>query len=390
MSKLDQNDDYDKFEEFEEEESVDWSKYIELFIQNWKRIFIVSCIVGVFGIIMALCMQRKYKVEVVLAPEIQSPTRSGSLSSLASMFGMNIMNLSATSADAFNITIFPEIVGSTPFLSQLFNVELSPMPKKKDLPDDIVEARKIVEGPLPTVKLYDHLTGRDKEPGWFSEMIESVFGPEEEDPDYLRVNSSHLTKEQFLVAEFMRKHVVLVDVDQKTAMATITVQMDDPLMCAQLADTVCRRLRDYVYKYRTEKEQQNFEYYSALCDSTYKKMTEAQAAYAAFIDNNHSVVLQSVAVRRERLQQEASMASQIYQQMVQQRELSRAQLQESKPMFAIVEPSTFPQRSTNSRVRLVLMYGFLGFFFSCVWYLFAKDFYNENWPKLKNMLFPKQ
>lgn len=368
---------------YEEEDPIDWAKYIGQFLQNWKKIFIISFIFGVIGIAAALMQKRTYQVSVTLAPEVQNNSRSGgSLSSLASMFGVNMGNMTSLSSDALNITIFPEIVSSTPFLTQLFEVELTPKPK---LPKDKLEARKIMEGPLPTVKLYDHLTGRDKEKGWLRQLKESIFG-EEEDPNYMKANVSLLTKEQQKVVKYMREKLVSADVDKKTAMTTISVIMDDPLMCSQLADTVCRRLREYVFTYRTEKEQQNFDYYEALCDSTYQVMAAAQAAYAAAVDNNQSLIRQTVAVRRERLQQEASMASQIYQQMVQQREVSRAHLQEMKPVFAVVEPGTYPQRPMKSRAKTVLLWGFMGFFLATAWFVLGKEYYEKYLPEAKAML----
>lgn len=369
---------------YEEEEPIDWAKYIGQFLQNWKKIFIISFIFGVIGIAAALMQKRTYQVSVTLAPEVQNNSRSGgSLSSLASMFGVNMGNMSSLSSDALNITIFPEIVSSTPFLTQLFEVELTPKPK---LPKDKLEARKIMEGPLPTVKLYDHLTGRDKEKGWLRQLKESIFGEEEEDPNYMKANVSLLTKEQQKVVKYMREKLVSADVDKKTAMTTISVVMDDPLMCSQLADTVCRRLREYVFTYRTEKEQQNFDYYEALCDSTYQVMAAAQAAYAAAVDNNQSLIRQTVAVRRERLQQEASMAAQIYQQMVQQREVSRAHLQEMKPVFAVVEPGTYPQKPMKSRAKTVLLWGFMGFFLATAWFVLGKEYYEKYLPEAKAML----
>lgn len=369
---------------YEDEEPIDWAKYIGRFVQNWKKILRVACIFGLIGIAVALVMKRKYVVTVTLAPEVQSSSRSmsSSLSGLASMFGVNMGNMTSLSSDALNITIFPEIVSSTPFLTQLFEVELSPKP---ELPDDPIEARTMMAGPLPTVKLYDHLTGRDKEPSWFHTWISSIFDFVE-DPDYMKTNVSLLTKEQQKVVKYMRKKMISANVDKKTAMAEISVSLDDPLMCTQLADTVCRRLQEYVYTYRTQKEQQNFDYYEALCDSTYQKMVEAQAAYAASIDNNQSLIRQAVAIRRERLQQEASMAAQIYQQMVQQREISRSRLQEMKPVFAVVEPGTYPEKPANSRRKTVLMWGFMGFFLSAAWFVFGKEYYEKYLPEAKAML----
>lgn len=363
-----------EFQDFsDEEDTIDWSKYISAGLQYWKRIAIITFCFAVISVIVALTQKRVYKVEITLAPEVQSSTRSSSLGGLAGMLGFNLnLNAGAMASDAFNITIFPEILSSTPFLTQLFEVQLSPKPK--NLPKDATEARRIIEGPLPTVSLFDHLTGRDKEKSFFRRMINNVFGEQEQDPEYLRVNPNILTKEQSNVLKILRK-MIDVDVDKNSAMTNISVKMDDPLMCMQLADTVCRRLREYVYQYRTEKERKNFDYYSALCDSAYLNMVEAQSAYAESIDNDRSVILQKVSVKRQRLEMQASMASQLYQQMVQQRELSRAQLQNVKPVFAVVEPAVMPVRSANSKKKVCLFITFLGFMLSCAWYIVVKDLY---------------
>lgn len=368
--------------DFEEEDvAIDWAKYASALWKHKKKIVIVTVVFAILSIFVALSQEKLYRVSVTLAPEVQTSSRGGGLGNLANMFGVNLGNGSST-ADAMNITIFPEIVRSTPFLTDLFEVELNYVPQ---LPDSKVEARKVLEGPLPTVKLYDHLSGRDKTPSIWSVFRESLFGPTEEDPDYLRVNPSVLTAEQAEVLNKMRRNIS-ASVDKKTTMTTITVMMDKSLMCSQLADTVCRRLREYVFKYRTQKEQSNFDYYQSLCDSTYQTMVAAQAAYASSIDNDRSVVLQSVSVRRQRLEQEASIASQVYQQMVQQREMSRARLQEMKPVFAIVEPATKPFKPVNSRKKICVVITMLGFVLACGWYGFCKELLVEKLPRFQEKI----
>lgn len=369
------------FQQIEEEDPIDWAKYIGAFLGNWKKIAVITFAFAVIGVFVALVQTRKYSVSVILAPETSGGSKTSSLGGLASMLGVNVGSGSG-SPDALNITIFPEIVSSTPFLTSLFDVDLNKMPK---LPKSASEARLVMSGPLPSVKLYDYLTGRYKKSGWLDKLKESLFGPEDEDEDYLVVDESRLTKEQYFTMMKLQK-MISVEVDKKTAITSVSVTMDDPLMCAQLADTVCRRLRDFVFDYRTEKERQNLEYYEAMCDSTYRTMVEAQAAYAASMDNNHNVILQKVSVQRQRLEQEASVASQVYQQMVQQREMSRANLQQVKPVFAIVEPATFPQLPVNSRKKTVLMFMFLGFVLSLGWYVIGKEYYNLYVEELKIMV----
>ena len=98
------------------------------------------------------------------------------------------------------------------------------------------------------------------------------------------------------------------------------------------------------------------------------------------------MILQKVSVRSQRLEQEADIASQVYQQMVQQRELSRAQLQEVKPVFTVVEPATMPQRPNNSRANTCIAITFIGFLLSCAWYVVGAPWVKESLAELKGMV----
>ena len=73
--------------------------------------------------------------------------------------------------------------------------------------------------------------------------------------------------------------------------------------------------------------QQYLERRRALANEAKEEYKKAQAAYAQSVDYDRSVILQGAQSERERLREEASLASQIYSQMAQQRELTRAKIQ---------------------------------------------------------------
>lgn len=364
--------DPDLEQEIEDEESVDWMSYLNALWDKRISIVKITAICAVLSVIIALSMKRAYLVNITLAPEVQSTSasRSGGLGGIASMLGLGNIALGASS-DALNITIFPEIVNSTPFIVSLFEVKLTPY----------VSPKKLKEGAAPgvPVSLYDHLCGKDKEPGLLSQMLVAILGKEEEEEDSFSISS--LTKEQSRAVEKMRKRLS-ADVDKKTGVTSLSLTFDDPLMAVQLADTVCRRLQEYVFEYRTQKERDNLKYYSDLTDSAYVQLVAAQAAYAQSVDNDHSVILQSVSVRRQRLQNEMNLREQVYSQMLQQRELVRGRVQEMKPVFAVVEPATFPQYPVRSRAKTCIMITFLGFVAACAWFLFGAPFYASMKEKL--------
>ncbi len=370
MGQIDQfcqnNAGYPDFYEEEEEKPIDWAAYISKLLLYWKKIVIITGVFGMLGIVVAFRQKKQYEVTVILAPEIQArTTTSSSLRSLAGMLGMNAS--SANTPDAINITLFPEVCSSTPFLTQLFDVKLTPYVSPKDAKNGVVAT--------PTT-LFDHVLGKDKEKSWFTEWKESIFPKDTtllEDDSVIRI--SQLTANQNAALSAISK-LITAEVDQKTGVTTISVRLDDQAMATQLADTVCARLQSTVYDYRTKKERDNLEYYIKQADIAQEKYAEAQAAYAKSIDFDRSVNLLSISSEKDRLQQEAQIAGQVYTQMVQQRELTRAKVQEMKPIFAIVEPATMPIYPINSRKKTVLIFGFLGFVLSAGWYILAKEFFD--------------
>lgn len=280
-----------------------------------------------------------------------------------------------SSSDALNITLFPDICSSTPFLTQLFDVQLTPYVSPKDVKNGVVAE--------PTT-VYLHMTGKDKTKGLISKILESILS-KEDDQENGSINISHLTKEQNNVVLALQKSIS-ANVDKKTGITNIAVTLDDQLMATQLADTVCNRLQNYIDLYRTKKERENLAYYSMLADESQAKYIEAQAAYAKSMDFDRNVNLLSVSSEKERLQQEAQIAGQVYTQMVQQREMARAKVQELKPVFAVVEPATLPQKPNKSRKNTVLAFGFIGFALSAAWFLFGKEFLDENLKMVKEKI----
>lgn len=352
---------------------IDWALYIGRALKHKWFIIIFSFIFFVLGCFYALNMKRKWGVSVVMAPEVQTATKSmGGFSNIASMLGIGNASL-ANSTDALNITLFPEICSSSPFLTSLFNVPVTTYvsPKKKK------EGVKPF-GPMP---LYDFVLEKYKPKSAFSLWLESFFEKEEEEgPDTL--NPTCLTKEQGRVLKALSR-CISASVDNKSGITTLNVTMSDPLIATQLADTVCRRLQEYVVQYRTQKAGVDYEYYKEMSAESYEKMVKAQAAYAASVDYDRSVILQSVNSEKQRLQQEASLAQQLYSQMKQQEEMAKAKVQEMKPVYAIIQPATQPLRPSNSRAKTALGWGFFGFILSAGWKIFLKDYLAEFKAKLK-------
>ena len=140
----------------EQYEEIDLMELLRKLFGNWKTIFKWCCIAGVAGLVVAFSIPKEYTVDSKLAPEIVSRTNS-SLSSLASLAGVNLSNMSTS--DAVYPELYPEIVSSTPFVVELFSVPVE------------IETRR--EGKVST-DLYTYLLDYTRSP-WWSAVISAPF-----------------------------------------------------------------------------------------------------------------------------------------------------------------------------------------------------------------------
>lgn len=348
--------------------TIDWGALFKKLLKHKIFIASVTAAFGVLGCVVALTSARQYTVNVTLAPEVAGNSRAGtSLKSLTSLLGVGNLSLN-TSNDALNITLFPEISSSTAFLSKLFDVQVNPSISNQDAENDVE--------PLQPIRLYDFILGKHKPKSAFAQWKENLLEmfKKEEDAIVEELDSSgrYFNMEQMGVIKTLRASIN-ASVDKKTGVTNLRVVMGDPKVAQEVADTVCQRLQDFVTAYRIQKSSQDYQYYQKLAAEAYQEMTDAQTKYAASVDYDRSVILQSVNSEKQRLQQEAMLAQELYYQMKQQLEMAKAKIQQEKPVFAIIQPAVQPLSPSNSRKKVVLAFAFIGFCLSAGWKLFVQD-----------------
>jgi uncharacterized protein involved in exopolysaccharide biosynthesis len=316
----------------------------------------------VLGILIALGLPKKYTVDVTLSPESGKSGGSSSLSGMASMLGLG--NLSAGSdADALNVSLFPDIVASSPFILELFDVPVTTVDDEQYPLVDYLQEQK---GPWWGTVL--------SLPGKAVGGLMSLFADKEEEANDT-INAFRLTKEQMKSVEALRQSIS-ADVDKKTGVTTVSVTLQDPVVTATVCDSVVAKLQDYITKYRVKKAQQDCDYLEMLYKERQKEYYEVQQQYARFVDANKGIIMQSALTERERMQNDMNLAYQVYSQVATQLQVARAKVQEAKPVFAVVEPASVPLHpSGTSRKVVVLGFIFLALVAASAWVLFGSDLY---------------
>lgn len=333
----------------------------------WKQIAICAFAAAFVGGVLSYGIPKTYTSVSKMAPEITGRSAGGSLSSLASLAGVNLGSMNT--ADAVSPTIYPDVVSSIPFIVSLFD-----MPVRD------------------TTNLYNYML-YDQKSSWAGAVLSlpgkaiggilSLFKDDEEEGDGT-LDTYKLTKEQENIYKALVKSI-MVDVDKKTYGISITVVAQDPVVAADLNGYVRDKLRKYVTAYRIGKLQDNVNYLKGIYANAEQDYFESQKVFARYSDGHQAFSNQSARIESQRLQNDMNLKYQLYSSIAQQLQQAELQVQQESPVFFEVVPPTIPLKKTKpSRAKMCLAFFMLGALGYCGYlYLKLKDEAEEEWEALK-------
>ena len=340
----------------EEEEGIDFIALIKTLWDGRRTVIIWTCIFIALGLIAALTMQRKYTVTTVMVPQTSSKGGS-SLSSLASLAGVD---LSSTSSAEISPLIYPKIVSSIPFRLELLYTPLHF--NKVDTPVDMMTYSQEYAKPtrMGAVKKYTI--------GLPSLLMKAIRGKKEDTvpPDSTSEGPKPLviTNEEGEMLEKIGESVSLM-VDKKEGFLTLTVKGIEPIQTAELAMKALQLLQDEVTRLQTEKAQSDLDYIQARYDEAKAEAEQYQERLAVITDRSQSMTTTRDRIERDRIQSKYTIANSIYTEMAKQLEQSKMQVKKDTPVFTIIQPVQVPIKSSNSRVRTLILWTFLGGVIGC-------------------------
>ena len=350
----------------DKEAEIDLMDILRKIIGIRKTIYKAASIGLIIGVIIAICIPKQYTAEVTLSPEMSSNKGTGLSGLAASFLGSDVAMGYGT--DALNASLSADIVSSTPFLLELSTME--------------IPASKGVNMTLNTYLDEEYVPWWSYVIGFPSIIIDgakSLFIEEDELVYSNRTNKGviELSQKESKKIEVLKNTITAI-VDKKTSMTTVAVTLQNPKVAAVLADSVVKKLQEYIIDYRTTKAKEDCIYLEKLFKERQQEYYAAQKEYANYIDSHDNIILQSVRAEQERLQNDMSLAYQVYSQVANQLQVARAKVQEEKPVFAVVEPAVVPLKPSGiSKKVYVLVFIFLSVCIVMFWKLFGEEFLDK-------------
>lgn len=351
----------------DEENEIDLMDILRRIVGIRKAIYKAAGIGLLIGIVVAISIPKQYTVTVTLSPEMGS-AKEGGLSGLAASFLGNGVTM-GDATDALNASLSADIVSSTPFLMELSAMKI-PVTRNEVMTLDTY----LDEESSPW---WNYVIGL---PGMVIGGVKSLFTEDEEgvmSSDKASQGTIELSKKELRKISTLKK-MITASVDKKNSMISVTVTFQNPMVAAVVADSVVNKLQEYIIDYRTFKAKEDCLYLEKLFKERQQEYYAAQQKYADYLDSHDNIILQSVRAEQERLQNDMSLAYQVYSQVASQLQIARAKVQEEKPVFAVVEPAVVPlDPSGTSKKIYVLVFIFLCVCIVIFWNLLGNDFFNK-------------
>ena len=372
MDEYSGNNGYADNNQWQQEDEFDYVALLKNLWKGWKTIAICTAIFIVLGLVAALTMRRTYSVSTVMVPQRGESTNS-SLSSLASLAGVNLSSVMNRSGEVSPV-IYPQIVSSVPFRLELMNTPLH-YTEADTTVTMLTYAREYAKpSVMGVVKKYT--IGL---PGLILQAIRKpqpeVSLPEEGESDGPK--PLVVGKDEDKLMRVLAECVTLA-VDKKDGYITLSVRGTQPLQTAELALKAQQLLQDEVTRLRTEKTQSDLEYIQARYDEIKAEAESYQTSLAIVTDRSKELATSRSRIERDRLQSKYTIANAIYTQMAQELEAAKMQVKRDTPVFTVIQPVTVPNKPSNSRSKVLMIWTFLGFLLGCGIVL-AKAY----WPDLK-------
>ncbi|WP_435352577.1 Wzz/FepE/Etk N-terminal domain-containing protein [Emticicia sp. SJ17W-69] len=333
--------------------SIDLKAFFKILWKEKVRIILFIFIFTTLGLVYAFSLREEFISSGKILPEYQSKTSGlGQFAGLASLAGVDLGSAAAGGGDAIRPDLYPDVLKSTPFFLDLFQLKVKTKENKEILfsqfydqyvlDNDIKEENKKLKFPINN--------------------------------QYIAV--SYQTEKNL---KDLRERIS-ASIDKKTGLLTVTVKMPDPIVSTLVTRYSMDYLTNYITNYRTEKAKKDLDFLAERLDAAKGKYYNTQAKKAQYSDQYQQSMmkLQSADLQRERIESEYKISSSFYNTLLQKYEEAKLKIQQETPVLKILEPPVVPNKKSEPKIAIIAILSlFLGGITGIIVALFRKKNYRQ-------------
>lgn len=333
--------------------SIDFGAFFKIIWKEKVWIIIITMLFAALGLVYAFTAREEFISSGKILPEFQSKSGGlGQFAGLASLAGVDIGGATGGSGDAVRPDLYPDVLKSTPFFLDLFQLKVKTKENKEIL---------------------------------FSQFYDQYVLDNEikEENKKLRFPTSN----QYIAVSYqteknlkdLRERINATN-DKKTGLLTVTVKMPDPVVATLVTRYSMDYLTTYIINYRTEKAKKDLNFLAERLDAAKGKYYNNQAKKAQYSDQYQlsMMKLQSADLQRERIESEYKISSTFYNSLLQKYEEAKLKIQQETPVLKVLEPPVVPNKKSEPKKAIIaIISAFLGGVVGVIFALLRKKNYKQ-------------
>ena len=321
---------------------------------NSRRFVIkVTILFAFIGVILAVVSPTKYTASSTFVPQLSEGRTNPSLGGLASLAGINLSAIMGSQPQEIPPSLYPQIAESVPYRLALLNttVELN-------------------------TNFRNYILEQSGQGAFFHLLKKYTIGlpglllnKKTDNSEILNNNLFQITEEDKNLFEFLAQ-VLTIDVDDQEGLVSISVELADRMVAAQLAQAATDLLQSNIISFKSQSARNNLDFIRGQYESKRQEFEEIQDSIAIFKDKNLNITSSLYQNQLSRLESQFTVISSVFQELAGQVEQAKIQVNKDTPIFTIIEPVSVPlERSKPRRTMMVIIWTFLGGVFSVGWIL---------------------
>ena len=176
-----------------------------------------------------------------------------------------------------------------------------------------------------------------------------------------KFNPYQLSKADNDLVNGMRDNIK-ISTDKKTGIISIATVAQDPMVAKMLADATRTQLQKYIIEYRTRKLRNDVDHYQSLVNQAKRDYEKVRKEYGKISDADMDVVLESVKLKQNDLENDMQLKYNTYTTLVAQLKAADAKLQERTPVFTTIQGAEVPVKPSGPKRVLFVLEMFISAF----------------------------
>lgn len=353
---------------------------IALFKRLWKkRMFVIYVTLAfmVLGLMIALFSKKEYTATTIFVPQTSRQGVSSSMSSLASLAGINLGQVGG--GESLSPAIYPQLLSNVDFVKELMYTPI----KFEEWPEKVT--------------LFDYYTNEDyNKPTFFGTVkkytlglpgviIKAIKGSNKEEADSAAADGPLpvFTEKEYACKQVLT-NLVSITINDKDGYVELSASMPEPVAAAEVATAAFNLLEKYITEYKIEKAKATLDFVNDRFAEAKADFEEKQKELASFRDANRMLTTATSQIAQERLEREYELANTIYTELARQKTQVELQVKEDTPVLSVVQPVVVPfEKSKPKRAIILIAFTFLGGCLGCA-SVFGFDFIKHqgsSWPR---------